>query len=157
MFGKTNAGVGSVEDCEKLPEQLQDACRWRFDWFKDAQYPRYVYVRVTFSFRRCSEQLSNVPQRNLQTRRLPKRTHRQDEMHSRRRKSSRRPVVRIDFVITNHRAACRSRHDLCDSTFGIVLVTMLHVTRRLAVPDRQTFQFPVFSTTPAASGSAGVR
>jgi hypothetical protein len=42
VFGETTAGVGSVEDCDNLPEKLRDACKWRFDWFQDAQYPRYV-------------------------------------------------------------------------------------------------------------------
>lgn len=48
VFGKTRAGIESVEDCDNLPEGLQDACRWRFDWFQDAQYPRYMLSFAKF-------------------------------------------------------------------------------------------------------------
>ncbi|ORY18870.1 RlpA-like double-psi beta-barrel-protein domain-containing protein-containing protein [Clohesyomyces aquaticus] len=39
VFGETNQGVSSVDDCENLPEAMRPGCRWRFDWFKDADYP----------------------------------------------------------------------------------------------------------------------
>ncbi|KAF1831103.1 barwin-like endoglucanase [Decorospora gaudefroyi] len=40
VFGENNAGVSSSDDCDNLPENLQPGCRWRFDWFQDASYPR---------------------------------------------------------------------------------------------------------------------
>jgi hypothetical protein len=42
VFGSTNAGISNSDDCDKLPEDLKAGCQWRFDWFKDASYPRYV-------------------------------------------------------------------------------------------------------------------
>jgi hypothetical protein len=35
-------GVGAKDDCAKLPEPLRAGCEWRFDWLKDAAFPRYV-------------------------------------------------------------------------------------------------------------------
>ncbi|KAF2748969.1 glycoside hydrolase family 45 protein [Sporormia fimetaria CBS 119925] len=46
VFGATGSGVGSLDECDRLPEQLRDACRWRFDWFQDAQYPTANFHRV---------------------------------------------------------------------------------------------------------------
>lgn len=40
VFGANMAGVSSKDDCQNLPENLQSGCQWRFDWFKDASYPR---------------------------------------------------------------------------------------------------------------------
>ncbi|KAF2257263.1 glycoside hydrolase family 45 protein [Trematosphaeria pertusa] len=46
VFGTTDAGVSSKEDCDKLPEALQAGCQWRFDWFEDASYPTATFKRV---------------------------------------------------------------------------------------------------------------
>ncbi|KAF2464872.1 uncharacterized protein BDR25DRAFT_241221 [Lindgomyces ingoldianus] len=46
VFGETNSGVKSIDDCENLPKAMQPGCRWRFDWFKDAQYPSATFARV---------------------------------------------------------------------------------------------------------------
>jgi len=46
VFGRTNAGVSSKDDCEKLPEQLKPGCRWRYEWFLDASYPTANFKRV---------------------------------------------------------------------------------------------------------------
>lgn len=42
VFGDNKKGVGKKEDCKNLPEQLRRGCEWRFDWLKDASFPRYV-------------------------------------------------------------------------------------------------------------------
>ena len=42
VFGDNMAGVGSRGDCENLPENLRAGCQWRFDWFRDASFPRYL-------------------------------------------------------------------------------------------------------------------
>lgn len=39
VFGQMGFGIGSKGDCDRLPQDLRDACRWRFDWYKDAAYP----------------------------------------------------------------------------------------------------------------------
>lgn len=44
VFGQTNAGVNKREDCQNLPDILKPGCLWRFDWFKDASYPRYAIL-----------------------------------------------------------------------------------------------------------------
>lgn len=48
MFGTNNQGVSKKEDCENLPDALKDGCNWRFDWFKDAAFPRYTARLLTF-------------------------------------------------------------------------------------------------------------
>lgn len=49
VFGQEAKGVGSVEDCDKMPDALKEACKWRFDWFKDASFPRYANAPNTQS------------------------------------------------------------------------------------------------------------
>jgi hypothetical protein len=44
VFGQDKKGVGKKEDCAKLPEQLRRGCEWRFDWLKDASFPRYALI-----------------------------------------------------------------------------------------------------------------
>jgi hypothetical protein len=39
VFGEENRGVGSIEDCDKFPEVLKEGCRWRFEWFMNADFP----------------------------------------------------------------------------------------------------------------------
>jgi hypothetical protein len=46
VFGENHSGVGSSEDCDRLPEALRDSCKWRFDWFQDAQYPSANFKRI---------------------------------------------------------------------------------------------------------------
>jgi hypothetical protein len=41
VFGQDRQGVATKDDCKNLPESLQAACQWRFDWLQDASYPRY--------------------------------------------------------------------------------------------------------------------
>lgn len=47
VFGKNDVGVTSSEACENLPKGLREPCKWRFDWFKDAQYPAAKVRRVS--------------------------------------------------------------------------------------------------------------
>jgi hypothetical protein len=42
VFGQIGQGIGSKDDCENLPEPMRKGCEWRFDWFKDSQYPGYL-------------------------------------------------------------------------------------------------------------------
>ena len=83
VFGTEGSGVSSIDDCENLPESLQAGCRWRFDWFKDALYPRY-FSRPDA----CPRVISNVAQRKFQTRHLPNRAHKDHWLHPRRRQES---------------------------------------------------------------------
>jgi hypothetical protein len=46
VFGDTNRGVQSKDDCARLPASLRDGCEWRFDWFQDALYPNATFTRV---------------------------------------------------------------------------------------------------------------
>lgn len=41
VFGENMVGVSSIDDCQNLPEDLRAGCQWRFDWYKDASFPRY--------------------------------------------------------------------------------------------------------------------
>ena len=50
VFGQNNVGVSKKEDCQNLPEPLRAGCTWRFDWFKDASYPRYAPPTTHMSF-----------------------------------------------------------------------------------------------------------
>jgi hypothetical protein len=42
VFGKENEGLSSRDQCEALPEIIRDGCYWQFDWFKNADGPKYV-------------------------------------------------------------------------------------------------------------------
>ncbi|KAF2740988.1 endoglucanase 1 precursor [Polyplosphaeria fusca] len=55
VFGEENSGVSSKDDCNNLPEALQDGCRWRFDWFQNAEYPSANFKRVT-----CPSELTQI-------------------------------------------------------------------------------------------------
>ncbi|KAF2268136.1 hypothetical protein CC78DRAFT_589114 [Lojkania enalia] len=55
VFGQTNQGVASREDCDNLPESLQAGCQWRFDWFMDASYPSATFERVV-----CPSELTEI-------------------------------------------------------------------------------------------------
>jgi hypothetical protein len=39
VFGEENNGVSSIDDCDQLPEILKPGCRWRFEWFQNADRP----------------------------------------------------------------------------------------------------------------------
>ncbi|KAF3046153.1 hypothetical protein E8E12_011398 [Didymella heteroderae] len=46
VFGQDREGVATKDDCKNLPESLQSACQWRFDWLQDASYPTANFKRV---------------------------------------------------------------------------------------------------------------
>lgn len=57
VFGQMGSGLGSKGDCDKLPQELRDACKWRFDWYKDASFPAVKFKRVT-----CPKELTDKTQ-----------------------------------------------------------------------------------------------
>ncbi|KAF2834936.1 glycoside hydrolase family 45 protein [Patellaria atrata CBS 101060] len=57
VFGQPWEGVSDLEDCDNLPKPLRDGCRWRFDWFQNADYLDVDYKRVT-----CPTELTNITQ-----------------------------------------------------------------------------------------------
>jgi hypothetical protein len=44
VFGQDKKGVSQRSDCANLPQQLRSGCEWRFDWLKDAPFPRCVTI-----------------------------------------------------------------------------------------------------------------
>ncbi|PVH93183.1 glycoside hydrolase family 45 protein [Periconia macrospinosa] len=46
VFGQENSGIRSENDCDNLPDNLKEACKWRFEWYKDQQYPSVNFKRV---------------------------------------------------------------------------------------------------------------
>jgi Glycosyl hydrolase family 45/Fungal cellulose binding domain len=54
-FGNQYGGVSSMAECSGLPAILHPGCRWRFDWFKNADNPT-----VTFRQVQCPKQLTDV-------------------------------------------------------------------------------------------------
>lgn len=44
--GELFGGVANRKECDKLPKKLQLGCRWRFDWFKNADNPDIIAKRV---------------------------------------------------------------------------------------------------------------
>lgn len=57
VFGQMGTGIGSKGDCDRLPQDIRDACRWRFDWYKDAAFPAAKFKRVT-----CPKELTERTQ-----------------------------------------------------------------------------------------------
>ncbi|KAF9023282.1 hypothetical protein BDZ89DRAFT_955811 [Hymenopellis radicata] len=45
--GAVYGGVSSIEECYNLPEAVQDGCRFRFDWFENADNPTMMYEEVS--------------------------------------------------------------------------------------------------------------
>lgn len=50
VFGEKNEGVSSRDDCDNLPKNLREGCRWQFDWFKNADRPEYVLILPSLLF-----------------------------------------------------------------------------------------------------------
>ncbi|KAI9243291.1 endo-beta-D-1,4-glucanase [Sporodiniella umbellata] len=46
-WGQRYGGISSVSDCSALPYALQEGCKWRFGWFKNADNPTMTYKQVT--------------------------------------------------------------------------------------------------------------
>jgi len=54
VWGAQYGGVRSLADCSKLPPQIQDGCKFRFGWFKNADNPTMTFVPVT-----CPAEITN--------------------------------------------------------------------------------------------------
>jgi hypothetical protein len=46
-WGQQYGGVSSLAECDQLPSQIRDGCKWRFGWFKNADNPTMSFVPVT--------------------------------------------------------------------------------------------------------------
>ncbi|OAR01515.1 hypothetical protein LLEC1_06322 [Akanthomyces lecanii] len=44
--GRQYGGVSSREECGRMPQPLVAGCRWRFDWFKNADNPTFRFAQV---------------------------------------------------------------------------------------------------------------
>ncbi|EJP70787.1 K-family cellulase [Beauveria bassiana ARSEF 2860] len=44
--GARYGGVSSRAECDKLPQAIIAGCRWRFDWFKNADNPTFSFAQV---------------------------------------------------------------------------------------------------------------
>ncbi|ENN70547.1 endoglucanase [Dendroctonus ponderosae] len=54
-WGDRYGGVHSIEDCENLPEKLQEGCKWRFQWFEGADNPTVEFIQIE-----CPQQLIDI-------------------------------------------------------------------------------------------------
>ena len=54
-WGQTYGGVSSEGECYKLPSQLQNGCRFRFQWFRGADNPTINFQPVA-----CPAELTNI-------------------------------------------------------------------------------------------------
>ncbi|ORX80640.1 endoglucanase 45A [Anaeromyces robustus] len=54
-WGQRFGGISSVSECSQLPAELRDGCKWRFDWFKNADNPAVVFERV-----QCPKELTDI-------------------------------------------------------------------------------------------------
>jgi len=45
-WGSRYGGISSESQCSSLPSQLQSGCKWRFDWFKNADNPAVTFTKV---------------------------------------------------------------------------------------------------------------
>ncbi|CAO3701996.1 unnamed protein product [Rhizopus stolonifer] len=53
-WGQRYGGVSSASDCSSLPSELQAGCKWRFNWFKNADNPSATFKQVT-----CPKEISS--------------------------------------------------------------------------------------------------
>jgi|SRR5690242_7263655 len=42
-WGQQYGGISQRSECDAFPTQLQAGCRWRFDWFKNADNPSVTF------------------------------------------------------------------------------------------------------------------
>ncbi|ORY36046.1 endoglucanase-5, partial [Neocallimastix californiae] len=54
-WGDRYGGVKSAADCSQLPTELQEGCKWRFNWFKNADNPSVTFERV-----QCPKELTDI-------------------------------------------------------------------------------------------------
>ncbi|CAG9853556.1 unnamed protein product [Phyllotreta striolata] len=45
-WGDRYGGVHTIEECNELPEVLQEGCRWRFTWMEGVPNPNVTYTQV---------------------------------------------------------------------------------------------------------------
>lgn len=46
-WGARYGGISDVSECNNLPSALQAGCKWRFNWFKNADNPSMTFKEVT--------------------------------------------------------------------------------------------------------------
>lgn len=46
-WGAQYGGVSSEADCSQLPSALQPGCKWRFEWFENADNPSVSFKQVS--------------------------------------------------------------------------------------------------------------
>lgn len=46
-WGSRYGGVSSASECSQLPSGLQAGCKWRFEWFQNADNPSISFNQVT--------------------------------------------------------------------------------------------------------------
>lgn len=54
-WGSRYGGVSSLDQCNQLPSQLQNGCRFRFQWFQNADNPTMSFEPVT-----CPVEITNI-------------------------------------------------------------------------------------------------
>ncbi|POS75322.1 endoglucanase-5 [Diaporthe helianthi] len=54
-WGARYGGISDVSECATLPAQLQAGCKWRFDWFKNADNPKHTFTQVA-----CPAELTSI-------------------------------------------------------------------------------------------------
>jgi len=54
-WGSRYGGVSSASQCSQLPTQLQSGCKWRFEWFQNADNPSVTFERV-----QCPKELTDI-------------------------------------------------------------------------------------------------
>ncbi|KAI6198649.1 Cellulase [Aphelenchoides besseyi] len=45
-WGKQYGGIDTVDQCSQLPAALQSGCKWRFEWFQNADNPSMKFEKV---------------------------------------------------------------------------------------------------------------
>lgn len=46
-WGQQYGGVSSTSQCDTFPEKLKAGCKWRFDWFLNADNPSMTFRQIT--------------------------------------------------------------------------------------------------------------
>jgi hypothetical protein len=46
-WGQQYGGISSRSECDNFPEKLKPGCKWRFDWFKNADNPEVSFKPVS--------------------------------------------------------------------------------------------------------------
>jgi hypothetical protein len=46
-WGERYGGVKSLQECDQLPAEIREGCKFRFGWFKNADNPTMSFVPVT--------------------------------------------------------------------------------------------------------------